>query len=79
MLGRASLQHRHADYIAKVKASGGRILKYRPPCGCPHIETEVPRDNQIWDSMSTCLYCGDLHMKVAQFGRAYAMRPRDLA
>lgn len=75
MLGLASLQHRHGEYIARVKASGGRILKYRPPCGCPHIETEAPKDRQIWDSLSTCVWCGDLHMKVVLFDRATAMRP----
>lgn len=74
MLGRASLQYRHADYIAKVKATGGRILKYKPPCGCPHIETEAPKDGQVWNSVCTCLYCGDPHMKVARRDRISAKR-----
>lgn len=75
MLNLADLQHRHADYIARVKATGGRILKYKPPCGCTHIETEAPKDGQVWDSLCTCLYCGDLHMKVVSRKRASAYRP----
>ena len=75
MLGRASLQHRHADYIAKVKAAGGRTLKYKPPCGCPHIETHAPKYDLFWDSLCVCIHCGDLHMVVAYGTRISADRP----
>lgn len=62
---RKALREVHAAYIAKAKARGDRVLSYSPPCGCPEIETLAPKDpRQTWDSLTTCIHCGALSMKI---------------
>lgn len=61
------------DYVAymdQVRAEGRPIVAYEPPCGCPAIETEAPDDADVWDTLSTCPHCGDLHYKVVYFDHA---------
>jgi hypothetical protein len=55
----------HAAHIDRARAHGGRVLTYAPPCGCPSTETPAPKDRrQTWDSLTTCVHCGALSMKI---------------
>jgi hypothetical protein len=59
----------HAAHIARVKEKGGPVLSYSPPCGCPPIETPAPKDErETWDSLTTCVHCGALFMKIVRRG-----------
>lgn len=65
----------HETYIARIKDAGEPIIEYEPPCGCAAIETPAPPKGQVWDSLSTCPTCGDMHFKVVHHNRAEASRP----
>jgi hypothetical protein len=60
-----SLLKEHLAYMARVRAHGGRILAYRPPCCNTETETKAPvDDDDVWDSLTTCPHCGALGMKI---------------
>lgn len=59
-----SLLQQHLKYMAAVRAHGGRILTYSPPCCGTETETTAPEDDDVWDSLTTCPHCGTLGMKI---------------
>lgn len=60
-----SLKKEYMTFIARVRTDGGRLLKFTCPCCQEEIETLVPSDESVWDSLSTCPYCEGTFFKVA--------------
>lgn len=60
----AKLLKAHGKYMAKVRASGGTVVAYQTPCCKKELESQVPKDDATWDTLSTCPYCGELYMKI---------------
>ncbi len=60
------LAERYAAWVASMRAAGIRLIAYKPPCGCPALETNLPPKGQVWDSLVTCPGCAALHMKITR-------------
>lgn len=58
------LREAQADFVAGVRARGGEVVSYTPPCGCEPIERTRPPRGQTWDTLATCPSCGSLHFLV---------------
>lgn len=56
----------HNDYIRRARAGGANILRYVTPCCGKDLETTAPKDAQVWDSLTSCPYCGKIFMKVCR-------------
>lgn len=54
-------------YIANARRTGARIFAYTTPCCGKELHTTVPKDSQVWDSLTSCPYCHGLFMKVCRF------------
>ena len=61
------LLERHNAYIATGRRTGARIFAYTTPCCGKELHTTVPKDSQVWDSLTSCPYCGSLFMKICRF------------
>lgn len=60
----ATLKARHDAYIARVKMNRGRVLTFTTPCCVQEMETQVPKTDETWDTISTCVHCGRIFWKV---------------
>lgn len=60
-----SLKDKHTEYIARAKSNGARTMTYTTPCCKQSTEDRVPDDDSQWDSLCTCVHCGELYMKIA--------------
>lgn len=60
-----TLKQKHDEFIAKVKAKGGKTLVYRTPCCNNEVEDRVPPSGEMWDSMVTCPHCDAHYFKTA--------------
>lgn len=58
-----SLKEEHQTYIARLRAAGKQIVAYQCPHCCELIETLAAPKGQVWDSVSACPDCNELHMK----------------
>ena len=64
----------HATYIAKCRALGDRIIEVAPPCGCPSIETRAAPRRQVWDSLATCVHCGEIFFLITRGAKAEGLQ-----
>lgn len=70
------LLNKHNDYIERLRKAGARILQYSAPCCGMVVETHVPSDEQVWDSLTSCPQCDGMYMKVSRCdGVTTAMPP----
>lgn len=58
------LKNQHADWIARVKAKGGKTLTYTTPCCGGAMEDLAAPTGESWDSMAICPHCGSRYMKL---------------
>jgi hypothetical protein len=63
-VGLMNLRRRHEEYMIAWRQSGKPTRNYETPCCGKEIETTAPSNDETWDSLTTCPWCGDLHMKV---------------
>lgn len=56
------------EYCDRVKTNGGLVREYNcPDCGSV-LMTTVPTDkNDVWDSLTKCYECGDMHFYVKKY------------
>lgn len=57
------LRRRHEAYMIAWRQSGKETRTYDTPCCGKELETTAPSNGETWDSLTTCPWCGDLHMK----------------
>lgn len=60
-----TLLEQHNDFIARVKARGGKTATYRTPCCKKPLEDRLATAGECWDTMSVCPYCGAHYIKIA--------------
>lgn len=75
-----TLLHKHKDYIRRARADDANIILYVTPCCGKDLETTAPKDSQVWDSLTSCPYCGQLFMKVCRrFSVSVSLAPPTVA
>lgn len=76
MIDLTTLRENHEQLLARYREAGQRLTSYACPTCEQQIETLVPDSPQIFDTMMTCPFCGDLHFKIVYAsGRVRAMLP----
>lgn len=60
-----TLAQKHEEYLARVKANGGRTLTFIASCCGKTIEDVAAPRGQTFDSMFLCPHCNALLWKVA--------------
>jgi len=56
-----NLQQKHDEYVAKVKARGGKTLKYLVPCCGKEVEDPAVLEGETWDPIAVCPHCRALY------------------
>lgn len=74
-----TLKQKHAEYIAKVKATGGKTLKYVTPCCGKGVEDPAAGKGETWDTLATCPHCEALYWKVTTSRKIVASIPAKAA
>ena len=69
-----TLMQRHENYIAAIKANGGKCVVYQTPCCGKSLESLAAPDGENWDSLVTCPFCGDLFAKLTNGADITAFR-----
>lgn len=59
-----TLKQKHEEYIAKVKANGGKTLTFKAPCCGKEIEDRAGVEGETWDTLASCPHCGALYVKI---------------
>jgi hypothetical protein len=71
-----TLTQQHEAYIEKCRARGDHLLSYTAPCCGGVIETRAPAPGERqWDTLATCVHCGEMHMKVVTHTEAKGLMP----
>lgn len=58
------LLNAHNDYIKRQRENGAPIFSYCAPCCGMAMETNAPKDEQVWDTLTVCPQCDGMYMKV---------------
>ena len=74
-----TLKQKHEEYIAKVKADGGKTLTFKAPCCGQEIEDLAGREGQTWDTLTSCPHCGAMFMKITTATEIVGSIPDTLA
>lgn len=59
-----TLKQQHAEFIARHKQQGGRVLAFGCPKCAEQIETPAAPKDEPWDSLTNCPHCHALYMKL---------------
>ena len=60
-----TLKQKHEEYIARVKANGGKTLTFTAPCCGKPVEDRTAGKDETWDTLATCPHCETVYWKVA--------------
>jgi hypothetical protein len=71
----SKLAELQAAYIEQIKAAGRLTVTFNAPCCGKSIETEAPKRNESWSSLSVCHHCGGMFLKIVQSKRAIGLLP----
>ena len=66
----------HEQFMKKARIAGNKILGYTTPCCGTILDTVVPKDSRVWDSLTSCPHCGGLFMKVCDTNSVTVSIPR---
>jgi hypothetical protein len=58
------LKQEHEQYIALLRAAGDPITTYQTPCCGKAVECRAGVSGEVWDTLTTCVHCGALHVRV---------------
>lgn len=70
------LKQQHAEFLAKVKASGAKTAFYKAPCCGAAVEDRLAGAGEMWDTWSTCPHCEALYWKVTTDSAITATLPQ---
>lgn len=73
--GLSVLRERYQEFIEIMSAGGGHLLAFHSPCCNTLTKTLAPEDGDVWDSTSTCPWCGRLYNKVVTRDAVDAFNP----
>lgn len=59
-----SLKQKHEEFIARVKANGGKTVQYAAPCCGGMVEDRLAPEGETWDTLTTCPHCEKTFFKV---------------
>ena len=59
-----NLKQEHAEFIARCKQQGARVLTFDCPACEKQIETPAAPKDDSWNSMAICPHCHELYMKL---------------
>lgn len=69
-----TLAEQHAEFIARVKRNGGKLLTLKcPECDKP-IETQAAPKGDRWTSLAVCPHCEAYYSKVVTPTKAIGWR-----
>jgi len=59
-----TLQQQHERYISGLRAAGDPITTYQTPCCSKALECRAGVSGEVWDTLTTCVHCGALHVRI---------------
>ena len=73
-----SLLEKHTAYITRHIKSGGRVQTYLCPVCDGLITAPSPLDEEdVWDTLTVCPHCEEMHMQLVGHSRAKGLLPAD--
>lgn len=66
--------HQYQDYIAKLQTMGKQIASYECPECKGEIKTQAAPAGEVWDTLSACPHCDEMHIKFTEGATARAVR-----